>query len=135
MPSRPPTRMIGTVAYTDRPGGVTMTTTATSTRSRRRAAMTTAAISTTVDQYDHVAAATYLMKHAGTTTLAVLDGQRSNLPIWRITETDIAAAMAQGKDLNETRIRDLIAPDRASAVRAQDRPDPRLPDLMVKAHT
>ena len=85
-----------------------MTTTAASTRSRRRAAMTTAAASTTVDQYDHAAAATYLMKHAGTTALAVLDGQRSNQPIGCITETDIAAAMAQGKDLNETRIRDLI---------------------------
>ena len=86
-----------------------MSTTAARTRSRRRAAMTTAAISTTVDQYDHVAAATYLMKHAGTTTLAVLDGQRSNQPMGRITQTDIAAAMAQGQDLNEIRIRDLLA--------------------------
>ena len=86
-----------------------MTTTAASTRSRRRAAMTTAAASTTVDQLDHAAAATYLMKHAGTTALAVLDGQRSDQPIGCITETDIAEAMAQGKDLNEIRIRDLIA--------------------------
>ena len=85
-----------------------MTTTATSTRGRRPA-VTTAAVSTTVDQYDHVAAATYLMKHSGTSALAVLDGQRSNQPIGCITETDIAAAMAQGQDLNETRIRDLIA--------------------------
>jgi len=90
-----------------------MTTTAASTRSRRQA-MTTAAVSTTVDQYDHVAAATYLMKHAGMSALAVLDGQRSNQPIGCITETDIAAAMAQGKDMNETRIRDLIAHGHAS---------------------
>jgi len=90
-----------------------MTTTAASTRSRR-AAMTTAAVSTTVDQYDHVAAATYLMKHAGTTALAVLDGQRSNQPIGCITETEIATAMAQGQDLNETRIRDLMAHGHAS---------------------
>ena len=90
-----------------------MTTTAASTRSRR-AAMTTAAASTTVDQYDHVAAATYLMKHAGTTALAVLDGQRSNQPIGCITETEIATAMAQGQDLNETRIRDLMAHGHAS---------------------
>ena len=86
-----------------------MTTTAASTRSRRRAAMTTAAISTTVDQYDHVAAATYLMKHAGTTELAVLGGQQSNQQIGCITETDIAEATAQGEDLNEIRIRDLLA--------------------------
>jgi predicted transcriptional regulator len=95
-----------------------MTTTAASTRSRRRAAMTTAAASVAVDQYDHAAAATYLMKHAGTTVLAVLDGQRSNQPIGRITETDIAAAMAQGKDLNETRIRDLIAHGHAGSARS-----------------
>jgi predicted transcriptional regulator len=117
MASRPPARMIGTVAHTDRPGGVTMTTTATSTRSRRRPATTTAAVNTTVDQYDHVAAATYLMKHSGTSALAVLDGQRSNQPIGCITETDIAAAMAQGHDLNETRIRDLIAHGHAAFAR------------------
>jgi hypothetical protein len=65
---------------------------------------------TTVDQYDHVAAATYLMKHAGTTALAVLGGQQSNQPIGCITETDIAEATAHGKNPNETRIRDLIGP-------------------------
>ena len=73
-----------------------MTTTAASTRSRRRAAMTTAAAIVAVGQYDHAAAAIYLMKHVGTTALAVLDGQQSNQPIGCITETDIAAAMARG---------------------------------------
>ena len=81
-----------------------MTTTAASNRSHRPATMTA-----TVGQYDHAAAATYLMKHAGTTELAVLDGQQSNQPIACITETDIAEAMAQGEDLNEIRIRDLVA--------------------------
>jgi predicted transcriptional regulator len=85
-----------------------MTTTAASTRSRRQAATTTATSSTTVDQYDHVAAATYLMKHARTTALTVLDGQQSGQPIGCITETDIAEAMAHGKDLNEIRIRELM---------------------------
>ena len=65
---------------------------------------------TTVDQYDHVAAATYLMKHAGTTALAVLDGQHSDRPIGCITETDIAEAMAGGRDPNQTRVRNLIVP-------------------------
>ena len=91
-----------------------MTTTAASTRSRSRAAMTRAA-TTTVGQYDHVAAATYLMKHAGTTALTVLDGQQSNEPIGCVTETDVAAALTQGKDLNVTRIRDLIAHSHAQA--------------------
>jgi CBS domain-containing protein len=76
--------------------------------------MTTAA-TTTVGQYDHVAAARYLMRRAGTTALTVLDGQQSNEPIGCVTETDVAAALAQGKDLNETRIRDLIAHSRAQA--------------------
>lgn len=88
-----------------------MTTTAVSTRSRRAAV--TAAVSVAVDQYDHAAAATYLMKHAGTTALEVLDSQRSDQPIGWITETDIAVAMSEGRDLNEIRIRDLLAHGRA----------------------
>ena len=91
-----------------------MTTTAAGTHTRSQATLTTCAGTTTVGQYDHVAAATYLMKHAGTTALAVLDGQRSNQPIGCITETEIATAMAQGQDLNETRIRDLMAHGHAS---------------------
>jgi CBS domain-containing protein len=65
---------------------------------------------TTVGQYDHVAAAEYLMKHAGTTALAVVDGQRPDRPIGYITETDIAEATAGGTDPNEARVRDLIVP-------------------------
>ena len=87
-----------------------MTTTAATAHIRSRAAMTTAAAATTVDQYDHVAAASYLMKHAGMTALPVQDGQRSDQPIGCITETDIAEATAHGKDLDETRVRDLIVP-------------------------
>ena len=87
-----------------------MTTTAATTRSRRRAARTTAAAATTVDQYDHVAAASYLMKHARATALPVLDGQHSDQPIGCIAQADIAEAMAHGKDPEETRVRDLIVP-------------------------
>ena len=88
-----------------------MTTTAATVRNRSRAAMTTATATTTVDQYDHVAAASYLMKHAGVTALPVKDGQHPDQPIGCITETDIADAMAHGKDPEETRIRDLIFPN------------------------
>lgn len=90
-----------------------MTTTAASTRSRSRAAMTTAAATTTVDQYDHMAAAEYLMRHTGTSALPVLDSQHSDQPIGCITETDIAEAMAHGKDPDETRIRELIVPSQS----------------------
>ena len=62
---------------------------------------------TTVEKNDHVAAAAYLMKHAGTTALMVLDA-RTGQPAGIITEADIAHAVADGKDVNSTRINDLM---------------------------
>ena len=55
---------------------------------------------TTVGQHDHVAAAAYLMKRAGTTALLVLDAQTSQ-PVGIITEADITRAIADGKDVND----------------------------------
>jgi CBS domain-containing protein len=55
---------------------------------------------TTVKQHDHVAAAAYLMKHAGTTALIVVDA-RTRRPAGIITEADIAHAIADGKDVND----------------------------------
>ena len=63
---------------------------------------------TTLDQNDHAAAAAYLMKHAGATALVVLDGQETNRPIGIITEADIVHAVADGKDVNNVRIHDLM---------------------------
>ncbi len=62
---------------------------------------------TTVEQQAHVAAAAYLMKHAGTTALMVLNSQ-ADQPVGVITEADIARAVADGKDVNNTRIYELI---------------------------
>ena len=62
---------------------------------------------TTVEQEDHVAAAAYLMKHAGASALMVLD-IKNDQPIGIITEADIAHAVADKKDLNSIRIRDLM---------------------------
>ena len=62
---------------------------------------------TTVNQNDHVAAAAYLMKHAGTTALMVLVTQ-ADQPAGIITEADIAHAVADGKDVNSTRIYELM---------------------------
>ena len=56
---------------------------------------------TTVGQHDHVAAATYLMKHAGTTALIVADAQTGQ-PAGIITETEITHAIADGKNANDT---------------------------------
>ena len=55
---------------------------------------------TTVSQHDHVAAAAYLMKHADTTGLMVVDA-RAGQPVGIITEADIAHAIADGKDAND----------------------------------
>jgi IMP dehydrogenase len=55
---------------------------------------------TTIKHHDHVAAAAYLMKHAGTTALTVVDAQTSQ-PAGIITDTDVAHAIADGKDVNE----------------------------------
>ena len=62
---------------------------------------------TTVERYDHVAAAAYLMRHAGATSLMVLDAS-TDLLIGIVTEADIAHAVADGKDVNEIRIHDVM---------------------------
>ena len=54
----------------------------------------------TVQQHDHAAAAAYLMKHAGTTALMVVDA-RAGQPAGIITAADIAHAIADGKDVND----------------------------------
>ena len=58
---------------------------------------------TTVQRSDHVAAAAYLMKHAGTTALMVVDAQTGR-PTGIITTAEVAHAIADGKDLNEVRV-------------------------------
>jgi CBS domain-containing protein len=58
---------------------------------------------TTVGQYDHLAAAAYLMKHTGTTALIVTGAQTSQ-PVGIITQADIARAIANGKDVNDVRV-------------------------------
>ena len=62
---------------------------------------------TTVEPNDHVAAAAYLMKHAGATAVMVLD-PRTGQPAGIITEADIAHAVADGKDVNSTRIYEVM---------------------------
>jgi CBS domain-containing protein len=62
---------------------------------------------TTVEPNDHVAAAAYLMKHAGATALMILNPQTGQ-PAGIITEADIAHAVADGKDVNSTRIYEVM---------------------------
>ena len=58
---------------------------------------------TTAGQYDHVAAAAYLMKHTGTTALMVVNAQTGQLA-GIITQADVARTIADGKDLNDVRV-------------------------------
>jgi CBS domain-containing protein len=62
---------------------------------------------TTVKKDDHVAAAAYLLKHAGATALVIVD-EWTDQPLGIITEADIAHAVADGKDLSSVRIHDLM---------------------------
>ena len=61
---------------------------------------------TTVDPDSHVASAAWLMKRANDSALVVTtdDGR---VPIAVITDADISQAVADGRDLNETRINQL----------------------------
>jgi CBS domain-containing protein len=62
---------------------------------------------TTADSNDNAAAAAYLMKHTRATALMVVDAQAGQ-PKGILTEADIVHAVADGKDLNEVRIRELM---------------------------
>ena len=62
-----------------------------------------------VERDAHLAAAAYLMKKAGDTALVVVDDEADRRPVAVITDTDIAAAVADGKDPNDIRISDLPA--------------------------
>lgn len=59
-------------------------------------------------EYDHVAAAAYLMKHARSAALVVLGIRHGGRLVGVITEADIARAVADGMDVNKTRIHDLL---------------------------
>ena len=73
----------------------------------------TASVSTpVVNLNDHATAAAYVMKHAGATALVVMGGQWPARPAGIITKADIAQAVAAGHDLNNVRIRDLLAVSR-----------------------
>ena len=63
---------------------------------------------TTVEQDAHVAAAAYLMKKDGATAVVVIDGVQTKRPIGILTEADIVRVVADGRDVNDVRIRDLM---------------------------
>jgi CBS domain-containing protein len=66
---------------------------------------------TTVERHAHLGAAAYLMRHAGDNAVVITTDDESRRPIGIITDTDVANAVADGKDLNETRIDELAGPE------------------------
>jgi CBS domain-containing protein len=62
----------------------------------------------TVADTDHAAAAAYLMRHARAGALLVLDTRHTGRPVGIITEADIARGVADGQDVNEVRVHQLM---------------------------
>jgi CBS domain-containing protein len=67
---------------------------------------------TTVEPGDHAAAVAYayayLMKHAGATALVAVDNEQDKRSVGLITDAEIVWAAADGKDVNDVRISDLM---------------------------
>jgi CBS domain-containing protein len=58
------------------------------------------------------------MKRTGTTAMVVVDDGMSNCPVGFITEGDLARSVADGNNLNEIRIRELMTTKRRSSPQA-----------------
>jgi len=64
---------------------------------------------TSVEMRAHLAAAAYLMRRSGDDALVVTTDDAEHRPIAIVTDADIAHAVADGRNLEETRISDLDA--------------------------
>ena len=65
-------------------------------------------VPTTVEPEAHLAAAAYLMRQAGASALVVLRDERTRTPVGIVTDTDVAHAVADGRSVEETRVRDVL---------------------------
>jgi CBS domain-containing protein len=72
---------------------------------------------TTVERGAHVAAAAYLMKQAGSNALVVTTDDAAHSPIAIVTDHDVALLVADGRDVNTTRINDLVPKNPLTATR------------------
>jgi len=62
---------------------------------------------TTIEPEAHLAAAAYLMKHFHDSALVVV-ADETHEPVAMITEAEIAHAVADGKDLEDTRVTQIV---------------------------
>ena len=65
---------------------------------------------TTVEPDSHVASAAYLIKRSQDTALVITADDKRHTPLAVITDADISQAVADGKDLNDTRLNQLHLP-------------------------
>ena len=63
---------------------------------------------TTVERQAHLAAAAFLMHRAGDSAVVITAGPENPQPVAVITESDITATVAEGRDVNEVRIGELV---------------------------
>jgi CBS domain-containing protein len=63
---------------------------------------------TSVERDAHLAAAAYLFKKAGDNALVVINNSAQRVPVTVITDSEVAQAVADGKDPNEVRISDVV---------------------------
>jgi len=63
---------------------------------------------TTVERQAHLAAAAFLMHRAGDSAVVITAGPQNPQPVAVVTESDITTTVAEGRDVNEVRIGDLI---------------------------
>jgi CBS domain-containing protein len=66
---------------------------------------------TTVERHAHLAAAAFLMHRAGASAVVVTTDDEAHQPIAVITEADITRVVADGRDVNEVRIEEMIGPE------------------------
>ncbi len=86
---------------------------------------------TTVERDAHVAAAAYLMKKSHDNALVVIGDWASRRPVTMICDSDVTLAVAEGRDLEQTRISDLRLPEMVTLT--PDTPVPEAAQRMLAA--
>ncbi|CAA9256329.1 MAG: hypothetical protein AVDCRST_MAG57-2389 [uncultured Blastococcus sp.] len=86
---------------------------------------------TTVERTAHVSAVAYLMRKHHDSAIVVITDDRAAAPVTLICDTDITQAVADGRDLEESRITDLSLPDMVTL--APDTPVEQAAERMLEA--
>ena len=85
----------------------------------------------TVERTAHVAAAAYLMKRWRGSALVVLTDGASRVPATLVCDFDVARAVADGRDPEQTRLVDLDLPEMVGL--SPDTPVPEAAERMLQA--